>query len=293
MKFIFATLLCLSGARAAQYPALYPFDNEANPPAEPHAASPTYTFDEQDTGGYVYTHAFKLEITDELLPTCFFENGMIMHQLVVRQGAPPVLPESFWNCTAKGYIITPEMYFNKIADQTICPENNCCKGTWGLTTLFQAGICDACYQQISQGFTDGLCDEMFGEEVYCLMFNNGHNFGCNEQNISPSDRQYLYACYDAVYHHYMGCKLYQVDGYKYREPTEPTQYFEASTAAEVNAWNGLYWNGDRVCHPYSYYYPEQAGSGGSESSADPSADSSSPSSYYALFVAVFIVSLLY
>lgn len=262
------SLLFFAGAQAS-YPSAYPFENEAVVPPAPAAATPAFTFDDQDPGGYVYSFAYSQEIPE--VPFCFTQTGLIAHQLVVRQGAPPMLPMSLWNCTARNFPISATTYINKIAEIEICPADKCCEHTWGLLAFFNNEPLVANYEQLSSAHTDGLCDEIFSEDVFCLLYNNGHSFACHESFPSPSERQVVYPCHDSVYNYQMQCKLYQGTGYKYRPETEPEAYYDTMSAEQINSWNGLYMSPDRVCQPYSYYYPDTAKSGSSGSSAASSA----------------------
>lgn len=296
MMFRLAAFLFSIGFASAAYPSEYPFENESVVPAAPRASTPSFTFDDTDAGGYIYTYAYMKTITEDELGTfCFFNSLFWAHQLVIRSDLAPVLPDSNFNCTAKGNFLGPASYFGTVADVKICEEGQCCKDWWNVLTYWnQDEPYQPYYDTIGKVYEDGGCDEMFGEHVYCMFMNSGQSQGCAEQYVTLTERQVLNPCYDSIWHHYSGCKLYTISGYIFRPSTEPVAYIEDSSADEVNAANGLYFCPDRVCKPYSYYYPEFAKSASSSSESDSgdsgnsadSGDSSSASTLFAAFIAV-------
>merc|ERR1711865_458448 len=56
----------------------------------------------------------------------------------------------------------------------------------------------------------------------------------------------------------MGCSLYKAAGFCFECHLEPDLYLEAMTVAETLSHTSLFRSPDRVCHPYSYYFPEFA-----------------------------------
>jgi hypothetical protein len=288
MLFYLAVILLSAGLSAASYPAEYPFEKESVVPEAPLAATPSWTFDENDAGGYIYTYAYKLEITEDMFPFCFMNHGFFSHQSVTRGGAPPIQPVSVWNCTARGNLLGSYSYFGVVADIKICDEGECCKDTWGVYTLFDASSpYPPYYDDFGKLYTDGGCSEMFGEEVYCTFMAAYHQFACTNQFISTTEREHVYPCHDSVYNHYMGCTLYKTVGVMWRPSEEPEAYLEQNSAAQVNTLNGLFWSPDKVCQPYSYYHPETAKTESSSagSSSTGNSDASPASSFAAIAIA--------
>lgn len=292
MLYYLAAFVAFAGlSSAATYPSQYPFENESLVPSTPRPATPSWTFDESDEGGYMYTYGYMFDFTEDLLPTfCFGNNGFYSHQMVIRAGSPPINPAYIFNCTNNGHKLSANSYFGTVADVKICEEGECCQDWWDTYTWYaQDEPYLPYYEDIGKAFTDGGCPEMFDEHVYCAIMASSQQLGCFDQYISLTDRMVVYPCYDDMYNHYSACTLYKVTGYFFRPQTEPVSYTEESSADEVNAMNALYFCPDRVCHPYSYYYPEYAkgssssGASGASGASGSESDSSSTDSGAAVF----------
>jgi hypothetical protein len=287
----------LAGFSAASYPAAYPFENESNVPPAPLEATPSWTFDDADPGGYMYSFAFMFDITDEMFPFSYGTTGFFSHTNVVRSDLPPIEDISRWNCSAMGNELGPYSYFGVVSDVTICEEGECCKGSWGASALFDVSSPYApYYDDISKVEDDGGCPEMFDEHVYCTFMAAYHPWGCTNQFVSTSEREFVYPCYDSIYNHYSSCTLYKNVGTMWRPSIEPEAYIAQSSAEQINAVNGLFWVPDRVCHPYSYFYPDTAktSSSGSEGSVSETAESSADSESSAVgfaFAAIIAVAV--
>jgi hypothetical protein len=287
MKLSILAALLAAGYATAAYPSTYPFENESLVPAAPREATPSWTFDDADAGGYVYTFMYKYVVTEEEIPKfCFLGNGAWAHQLVVRSEVAPLHPYTIFNCTEKNYILGDYSFLGEVAGQKICEQGECCKEYYDTVTywaLDEPYI--PYYEAVASVYEDGACTEMFGEEVYCPWMSSGQQWGCIEQFVSLTDRMVLYPCYDSFYNFFMGCQLYKVSGYMWRSENEPAQYVEDSSAEETNAGNSVYFCPDHVCRPYSYYYPEYAKSDSSSvgSGSGSKQSEESPASYLTLF----------
>lgn len=293
--FYISALLLLAGFSAASYPAEYPFENESMVPAVPLAATPSWTFDEADPGGYLYTFGYKLDITEDMLPFTYGMTGFSSHMNVVRSDLPPVEELSRWNCTAMGNALGPYSYFGVVADVKICDEGQCCEGSWGANTLFDVSSpYGPYYDDVGKTEEDGGCQDMFDENVYCTIMSAYHNWACLNQFVSTTEREFVYPCYDSFYNHYMSCTLYKNVGTMWRPELEPEAYLAQSSAEEINAANAVFWTPDHVCHPYSYFYPDSAKitSSGSESAESTEASESAESSAGAFAVVVAVASAL-
>lgn len=302
MKTLFVLSVTV-GLCAASYPTQYPFESESLVPPAPLEATPSLTFDENDAGGYVYTYGYMYDMTESDTEEgfCYMRNGLWSHQNVVRNSAPPVMPFQDHNCSANGNKLGEASYFGTVAEVQICAQGECCENYWGTWTYWNSDSpYMGYYDDIGKVYEDGLCEEMFGEPMYCTIMNGAQQWGCIEQYITPTERQVIVNCYDYIYNHYAGCKLYQIEGYMWRPQTEPEGYRADSSAEQINAVNALYFAPDRVCHPYSYYFPEYAASSASQSEGQSSSessmsDTSESSSAAALvtiaaaFVAAFVV----
>jgi hypothetical protein len=279
MKVAAALAAALISARycAAAYPAEYPFDNESVVPPAPLEATPSWTFDTSDNGGYIYTYGYAFATTSDETEDgfCYGKNGFWSHYFVVHSGGTPLTSDAEFNCTAKNFVIGDFSHYGIINDNKICEEGECCKDWYGTLSYWPSDSpYMPYYEEVSKSEADGGCDEPFGEQVYCVFMNNGQQWGCNEQYVTSTERSVTNPCADSFYNHYMGCALYKISGFLWRPKIEPEEYVAALSPAETNALNAFYFVPDRVCHPYSYYYPETAKS---SSASDSSMDSESAS----------------
>merc|ERR1712216_282031 len=98
---------------------------------------------------------------------------------------------------------------------------------------------------------------------------------CIDYHVSPTERVVTTACYDTFVLFYFNCKVFMQ---AYVNPTikEPMPFQEAMSNEETIVHDAVAFLQDRVCHPYSYYYPESAG--GSTTSGTTSAAASASAS---------------
>lgn len=276
MLFRAVAFLAAAGVSLAAYPSEYPFENESIVAAAPKAATPSWTFDEADEGGYMYTFAYMLEDLEGVFS--FGNNGMFAHQYVVRSSMAPINDISMFNCTARGNYLGENSYAGVVNGETICDVGECCSDFFGAATYFnQDEPYEPYYTDFGNVDTDGNCPNLFDEGVYCTIMAS-YQVLCIEQYVSPTERVVTYPCYDSFWHHYSSCTVYAVTGFYFRPQSEPEGYAADSTADELNALNGIFFTPDKVCRPYSYYYPETAKSASSSSTGASGASGASSAS---------------
>lgn len=247
-------LLLIISASAEQYPSTYPFENEREPPPTLRPSTPSYTFDESDEGGYNYAHGETLELVEDMLPFCWAISGIEMW-FFTSQGIPPVIPSTSWfNCTASnGVPLGPDSYLGVVDNKVICEKGECCSEYMGIMSE-SAEVNSQRYEEKSKLSRAGVC-EAFHEGLYCVSFSNSLSKYCLEQIISVTERQVILPCYDSFYYYFMSCKLYKRSGYTL-EGRESAKYVDGCTPEENTAWGSLNGLADRVCRPYSYFFPE-------------------------------------
>merc|ERR1711865_466771 len=94
------------------------------------------------------------------------------------------------------------------------------------------------------------------EQVYCLLMDESATTSCIEYVIDQTARinNRMNACYDARYILLLSCPVYVAAGLYY-ENNEPDSYFEASSPEELNAHTSIFISPDKICQPYSYFFP--------------------------------------
>jgi hypothetical protein len=158
----------------------------------------------------------------------------------------------------------PEMI--KINEKNVCSEGKqCCeffKGT-------QSGVGWAIkkVQAIQDYATTGGCpditNEKYAEMYVCseiwTMYNCNTYFSKGKNNNA---RSFVRPCYDLGVNYLSACKLFitgtlvaaTFDMKRY----DPETYLKDKTAAQLLSLHSLYVQPDRVCNPYSYFFPETA-----------------------------------
>lgn len=273
----FVTVLCT--VRAQTYPAEYPFENEKSVVPVPMPASPSFTYDDADPGGYYYTYFFLLTEIPEF-PYCFAGMGAEYYSAVIRrevEDRPPRLPFDTYNCTLKGsdFVLSAASFPGDIVgSQVSCEKEGECCAQWYGTPAFWDGAEDTWMKDFMNAeWEAGVCSGDWTEQIYCLLMDQSATTNCYEYVVDQSARinDRLSGCYDQRYYNVAQCPVYMETGLKY-EGNEPPAYFEESSANELNAHTSMWINPDKMCLPYSYYYPEFAKSGSESSSESASTD---------------------
>lgn len=253
-------------AVAAVYPASFPFESEHSvgngeigvPSVRP--STPSYTHDNDDVGGYVYTGFIEITLTEDDLPICGSMFGWAEY-FFVNAGYPPKLPVHLFNCTKRGTLVDETYYTGKMVDWTFCNPADCCKQYHGLHVYSDAETNVKAVQEGWDIYQNGMCTEQYHMEMYCALFSGAHKINCVEQFISPGEREAIIPCYDHTLIWFVNhCKIYGSSGY-FSNNWEPPLYYVNGAPWENSAADAVAWYPDKVCHPYVYYYPEY-GTGG-------------------------------
>lgn len=269
---LFASTVAVS---VAEYPTSFPFENEELIPPPIRAATPSWKFDEDDPGGYVYTGVEK-GITEDMIPYVPAMSGLFACFLKA-SSLPPVLSPAFFNCTKGGHTVLEDYYSGGYGSWDICEPGECCKEWIGLPSMgFDKTSLAALESDMKSIDDNGACSEGQPMPVYCYVFSGGANRNCVERYVTPTERTVIGGCFDGSFKHYFeDCKVYKVTGF-FNENWETAIYFSLSTVEESTLVNCVSSSSDKICHPYSYYYPSTSTSSTSTSSkAEPEDNESS------------------
>jgi len=263
LLFTVALASCVSAIDT--YPSSYPFENESYQPSAPMAATPSLTYkdDGSDPGGYGYHYIYTRLIVEEDIPYCVWNSGAMKWYAVFHREWPDEMADYYFNCTksGNGAVMGVDTFPGKILEYTWCDPEDCCKEYYGLIAKRGTGPNPERHDKIQERFTGGVCDygETYHEAVYCAQVSDDFTSWCSEQTISVTERAVVTPCYD----HYMiwifqACKLYKTTG-NFVELFEPPVYTSLSTVQENQAaYLMKYQMNDKICRPYSYYFPETA-----------------------------------
>lgn len=270
MKTLQLLCLAVTGVCAA-YPSTYPFENESYVPPAMLASEPSETYDDTDTGGYIYTYAHTKTLTEDDLPYAPIGAGMGKFMLVVAYGAPPELPASSWNCTAKELLPLSDADFTGVINsQTVCAVGSCCEEFFGLPRFSENQM--EWHSMVADRATGALCEDI-QTEVYCTFVLAASTVNCVEYFPGVTERPVVVVCADNYALYYFTCPIY-LQQYNAIWVMEPPLYVDQLTQELFILSEAFALGMDRICHPYSYYHPESL----SPSSTTSSTTSSSASS---------------
>lgn len=270
--------IALTAARADEYgsyPTQYPFESDSYGDLEASellvlhdTGIPDFTFGDEDTGGY-YLHGGILKSMDDQSGVVdgvagvfssiggmdypyFCESlGMGLWTLRLME-----LPVSSWNCTARGNQYSKANFPGTQNGDTICTD--CCTEFYD-QWMFGDGTDER--QQLFADFVAANGCATMTEPVYCSTGDSWH-WVCIEGYVTREERLFQKNCYDGFVYHMTECSLLKVAGvHDYLESifAEPKNYIDTLANFETFVIYSIeYTTFDRVCLPYSYYYPDAA-----------------------------------
>lgn len=303
------SILALSAAwdsGTPQYPATYPFQNEAFVPDDLPAGNPDYSYDPaSDPGGYYHLgeqcdHNIcdAVDVDNNRYYTPFEKCHTIEYRYVNTWSLPPILETQTWNCTAKGTTYSAADYFGVIDGNTICAAGQCCSHTYG-HVCFSGEEATNLHEQYNSLSAIGMCEPMT-DAVYCWAATH-EPVDCFENNFQPGLYVFPVSCKDNTILWLMTCNVYKSTGLleSFELRDSPT-YLNSLTVSQQFTLQHMFPEHRMFnCLPYSYYFPETAAtSDTADSSSDASSTSgaaSSDDSSYArgfAFVVAYAISIL-
>jgi hypothetical protein len=244
----------VAAVRAA-YPTTFPFENESYVPPEIPQSTPGETYDPAtDVGGYLFFGPYMLvgfdnNLTQDDFPYVCHDNGFSRYILAVSYGAPPVLPKQTWNCSVE--IFGDEDFTGQINSQSICAVGNCCKQYIGLPKYSTDQM--EWHSYTENRLSSAMCSDI-DEEIYCLSVGGHFEVNCYQYYPSVDERLVMLPCYDFWLRYYLECKVFK-SAYTWMLVSEPPSYVDLITTEQAISIDVLTLLQDRLCHPYSYYYP--------------------------------------
>lgn len=265
------SLLGFLGVAQAQYPSTYPFENEGkHAPALLPAAEPDWTFETNtDPGGYIYRgtlcdmndHDFSVR-GYSMCSDC----GTCMAHLVYSFALPPMLPMQTWNCSATGLKFSEADFFGEVGGKQIeCAAAQCCSEFLGKPAYTLDAV--SFHEKWNNYITVGACKTSLPEALYCAEI--AYDWVCFDRFVSPDERTHIEACYNMVNVYFRECAVYNGVGVNSEnEAYETKMYLSALSPDESFSVYGVHTYTDRICHPYTYYFPVSENDGDEESAAE-------------------------
>lgn len=269
-------LLTLLTVVRAYYPTAWPYENEAYVPPELPDATPSRTYDESDKGGYFFTlmNTDQDQVQEEgYRANTNTESGMyppgtawapagsgaFEFVLVVQYGIVPTLPFQNWNCTDRDSGVYSASDYTGVVSgrntQTVCVVNECCKDWYGLDKWSDDAM--SYHEWLNKQASFGLCDDVI-EPIYCQLVDNHYRTNCYELRPTTTERRVDYGCPDTHMNYWMSCSVYKTVKMFHGYVMEPVHYTDAQTQEQSILQEVAFQANDKVCHPYSYYFPDTA-----------------------------------
>jgi len=262
---------------SAAYPTTYPFENEAYVPPEMISGTPNFTYDNTDTGGYVYYGMYKMKafdglLTDDDFPYFPHANGYAYYCLVIVYGAPPALPISVWNCSSLTFADSD--FTGSINGQSVCNVGECCKHIIGKPKFGDDQM--DWHTWLEDRAAAAMCDDIV-ETEYCILTGGHYQTNCLQYYLAPTDRLVMLPCFDHHMLYWLSCSVFK-QSYTVMLLHEPASYTDGLSNEDSIVSDVATSLGDHVCNPYSYYYPSSTSSNSSPSSESASVSASDDSS---------------
>lgn len=261
--FTLAAVGALSGAVTAAYPSTFPFESEIVLPTYPPVSTPSHTYDDKDPGGYFHTYIVLNEGFDKMIDdgrawvTC----GLYDHNTVISWGLDAPMPNPWFNCTDRGNYIDENTYnFDTISGTKYCDSPEvCCEEHHGKLKYRpdDSDAMDIDRELFEESYETGMCTSNLHQGAFCSLFNDYATVFCNEQVVDDTERGILQTCFDSQLNFLTHCPVFKSVATKV-EGVEPEAYIEAMTVDEWWSHSSMFWMPDKVCHPYSYFFPEQS-----------------------------------
>merc|ERR1712072_1143101 len=102
-------------------------------------------------------------------------------------------------------------------------------------------------------------------------------------------RDWTGACIDALAMWYLSCSVYRSAGLDPPARWEAPIYYDALTPVQQCTYKGLFDHYDRVCHPYTYYFPTETPAADSPAGDSPAEDSGAVLAGSWIFTALAVV----
>lgn len=299
MMKVFALALMVGVAAAAAYPTTYPYENENFvPPNIAVVPEPNLTYDpETDTGGYVYYYAVKLgrfdgAVQDSDMPYCDQKNGFCQYALVNTFFCPPEFPIQIWNCTTRNYIFDSADFSGMANGQKVCEVGACCSQYYG-QVKFSDDQMDW-HSWLDDRNSAALCGDIAVEDNYCIWVGGDFQMNCIDYHLSALERLVVTACYDSFVRFYFDCTVF-LSVYTPATIKEPPAFQDGMSNEETIIHDSISFLQDRICFPYSYYYPSESGggnTGGGNTGGDSPASEDSPAAAFTVAAVAFAALLL-
>lgn len=224
---------------------------------------------EQETGGYTYLMANDAGAFEDVQAIYGYDFSFISMVGFSMWKHHASLPPNALNCSAiPTYEPTPDgnMYALAAAgalgqySEFCTPGENCCEGLNGFPLWGGATVVDSNADMGDKMLTKECAVSAMEVEFVCIGLSHVGRLICQQYILSDTERLYSIGCKDVYFVSLIQCGVYlTTDGiFNKNRPlyTDTAAYLRLLSVRELVAAYSTTRNGDHVCHPYSYYYPD-------------------------------------
>jgi len=271
----------------AEYPSTYPF--EGYELVDLPEATPSLTFDQSDNGGYMRLALFcNLDDYADVIANKLFHTPWHCQRMrfyITTLGIPDVEPPASapLNCSRDGYLQDAAYLSEHAVSNGVSYE---CAAYAGLLVVVHESM-----QTTMNGIMSASSCPEPPEPFVCLVVFRGFPW-CYDQYLSPVERLAIMPCIDIVPRFLETCNIFLPLGNdRGGGSVEPAQYWDLLSVEQTITAEALWYDSDRICYPYSYYFPDGGMDTPTSDDTDipPSDDSASEGSDSA---AIYLISML-
>mmetsp|Transcript_1769 Transcript_1769/g.6161 ORF Transcript_1769/g.6161 Transcript_1769/m.6161 type:complete len:294 (+) Transcript_1769:42-923(+) len=260
-------LTLLASTACAEYPSTFPITYEGYTSVELKDTTPSFTFDENDPGGYIRYGFEYADLNDCPFPWgyhCYagWDNYFFVQWGVTASPSDTALPRSQWNCsgtpalTAEPQKYTKEDFTGSLTGLDIeCKKTQCCSAFMGHYKYLTDQL--SRHDTLASQLSAGGCSGSMHEDLYCFLIDTPD--ACMDYYPSKDTRTIVKPCPDVPYVFYMSCTLYKAaglaDDYEVSN-FEPASYLDGVTVEQTLKMKALINFHDRLCYPMGYYDSE-------------------------------------
>lgn len=165
------------------------------------------------------------------------------------------------NCTDQGHILVKDAWAGSVGGKTVC--TTCCSSYVGIRVA-SAGKVKGKTGVLSDRVSVGGCTASLSEAAYCGWTAWPHECLDYFDKGKTNSRNVVIPCMDVYMRFLTSCKVFSASIASFVKVSFPARRFEPEgfraklSSSQVMLIEAAAGFPDRVCNPYSYYYPDTA-----------------------------------
>lgn len=243
------------------YPASFPYENEAFMPDTPPGFDNEIGPDFPDVGGYCAKSLYYCNLFSYVpygMPASLGACGHSFQRFIYVKYEVALSSLSPFNCTASNYVFQGPLKGTFGDGPSVCEPDQCCKAWYGKYFPSQDWI--SLQEAWDTRYAKYYCD-WYVHEFYCAMLLWELCWCLWAYADGALVRANIMPCYTTFVYFVESCKTFKQIGARaivIATELEPEGYVNDMSPQQVNTAMTLFWTLDRVCLPPSHYDPSQA-----------------------------------